>query len=214
MEHFSNQVLHMNGRRLYYSFLEFAESVRRSVRYIYEAVVYLLLFVLYFSMPATSQSTNNSKMTKIETGSKLPSFTLPDQHGNLFDIATVTGKKNLVIFFYPRDDSPGCTKEACYFRDQFEVFNQADALIIGISGQSVESHKKFAEKYRLSYTLLSDEGNKVRHLFGAPTNLFGILPGRVTYIADKSGTVLHVFKSQGQATMHVDEALRILESIK
>jgi peroxiredoxin Q/BCP len=153
-------------------------------------------------------------MTKIETGSKLPLFTLPDQHGNLFDIAAVTGKKNLVIFFYPKDDSPGCTKEACYFRDQFEVFNQADALIIGISGQSVESHKNFAEKYRLSYTLLSDEGNKIRDLFGVPTNLFGILPGRVTYIADKSGTVVHVFKSQGQATMHVDEALRILESIK
>ena len=90
---------------------------------------------------------------------------------------TVLGKKNLVIYFYPKDDSPGCTKEACYFRDQFEVFNEADAMIIGISGQSVESHKKFAEKYQLSFTLLSDEGNKIRKLFGVPTGLFRDLAG-------------------------------------
>jgi peroxiredoxin Q/BCP len=153
-------------------------------------------------------------MNIIKIGSKLPVFILPDQNGNPFDIAQVIGKKNLVIYFYPKDDSPGCTREACYFRDQFEVFRQADALIIGISGQSVESHKKFAEKYRLSYTLLSDKGNRVRKLFGVPGSLFGMLPGRVTYIADKSGTVVHVFNSQGQATQHVDEALRILKNLR
>ncbi len=173
-----------------------------------------LLFILYFSLPANAQDNNPTDMKKIEKGSKIPVFTLADQNGNRFDITNVIGKKNLVIYFYPKDDSPGCTKEACYFRDQFEVFNQADALIIGISGQSVESHKKFAERYRLSYTLLSDEGNKVRKLFGVPTDLFGLLPGRVTYIADKSGTVVHIFDSQGQATKHVDEALRILKSLK
>jgi thioredoxin-dependent peroxiredoxin len=175
--------------------------------------VYVLLFFLYFSLPVKAQN-NNHAMNKIEKGSKLPSFTLPDQNGNKFDITAVIGKKNLVIYFYPKDDSPGCTKEACYFRDQFEVFNQADALIIGISGQSVESHKKFADKYRLSYTLLSDVGNKVRKLFGVPTDMLGMLPGRVTYIADKSGTVVYVFNSQTQATKHVDEALRILKSLK
>ena len=151
---------------------------------------------------------------KIEAGSKLPSFALSDQHGKLFDINTVIGKKNLVIYFYPKDDSPGCTKEACYFRDQFEVFNQADALIIGISGQSVESHKKFAEKYKLSFTLLSDDGNKIRKRFGVPTNFLGVLPGRVTYVVNKSGTVVYVFNSQTQATKHVDEALRILKDLK
>ena len=151
---------------------------------------------------------------KIETGCKLPSFTLSDQHGKLFDINTVIGKKNLVIYFYPKDDSPGCTKEACYFRDQFEVFNQADALIIGVSGQSVESHKKFAEKYKLSFTLLSDDGNKIRKRFGVPTNFLGVLPGRVTYVVNKSGTVVYVFNSQTQATKHVDEALRILKDLK
>jgi len=153
-------------------------------------------------------------MNIIEKGSKVPTFVLPDQNGKLFDIQSVIGKKNLVIYFYPKDDSPGCTREACYFRDQYEVFNHADAMIIGISGQSVNSHKKFAEKYKLSFTLLSDTGNKVRKLFGVPTDFFGTLPGRVTYIVDKSGTVIYVFNSQSQATKHVDEALRILRGLK
>jgi peroxiredoxin Q/BCP len=87
-------------------------------------------------------------------------------------------------------------------------------MIIGISGQSVVSHKKFAEKYRLSFTLLSDDGDKVRKLFGVPVNFLGLLPGRVTYIVDKSGKVIFVFDSQTQATKHVDEALRILKGLK
>ena len=145
-------------------------------------------------------------MNEIKIGSSIPAFTLPDQNGNLIDINSVLGKKNLVIYFYPKDDSPGCTKEACSFRDQFEVFKDADAVIIGISGQSVESHKEFAEKHRLSFTLLSDEGDKIRKLFAVPTNLLGLLPGRVTYIADKTGKVIYMFNSQTQATRHVDEA--------
>ncbi|MGD0754876.1 MAG: peroxiredoxin [Bacteroidales bacterium] len=153
-------------------------------------------------------------MKKIEVGSIIPQFTLKDQNGNLFAIDSVLGKKNLVIYFYPKDESPGCTKEACYFRDQFEVFNEVNALIIGISGQSVESHKKFAEKYRLSYTLLSDEGNKIRKLFGVPTNFLGLLPGRVTYVIDKNGKVVFVFDSQTQTKRHVDDALKILRGLK
>jgi peroxiredoxin Q/BCP len=150
----------------------------------------------------------------IEKGSNVPGFTLPDQDGKLFDISTVMGTKNLVIYFYPKDDTPGCTKEACYFRDQFEVFKEEDAIIIGISGQSVESHKAFATKYKLNYTLLSDEGNEIRKLFGVPTNLFGFIPGRVTYIVNKKGKVVYTFNSQSQATKHVDEALRILKLLK
>jgi len=119
-----------------------------------------------------------------------------------------------VIYFYPKDDTPGCTKEACSFRDQFEVFADADAVIIGISGQSVESHRKFAEKHRLRFTLLSDEGNTLRKLFGVPTNFLGLLPGRVTYVADKTGKVISVFNSQLQSSKHVDEAIRILKGAK
>jgi len=153
-------------------------------------------------------------MNEIKVGSTIPSFTLPDQNGNLFDINSVLGKKNLVIYFYPKDDSPGCTKEACSFQDQFEVFKEADAVIIGISGQSVQSHKEFAIKHRLTFTLLSDEGNKIRKLFGVPTNFLGLIPGRVTYVADKTGKVIYIFNSQTNATKHVDEALRILKESK
>jgi peroxiredoxin Q/BCP len=153
-------------------------------------------------------------MNEIKIGSIIPAFILPDQNGNLFDISSVLGKKNLVIYFYPKDDSPGCTAQACSFRDQYEVFKEADALIIGISGQSVESHKEFAEKHRLTFTLLSDEGNKIRKQFGVPTNLLGFLPGRVTYIADKTGKVIYLFNSQMQSTKHVDEALRILKNMQ
>ena len=120
----------------------------------------------------------------------------------------------MVIYFYPKDDSPGCTKEACSFRDQFEVFKSANALIIGISGQSVQSHFDFAKKHRLNYTLLSDEGNVVRNLFGVPANLFGLIPGRVTYVVNKQGKVVFVFNSQIKVEKHIDEALKVLKGLK
>jgi peroxiredoxin Q/BCP len=153
----------------------------------------------------------NVAMKKVETGSHIPDFTLPDQNGKMIDIKSFRGKKNLVIYFYPKDDSPGCTKEACSFRDQFEIFRKYNAEIIGISGDGIESHKKFAEKHRLSYILLSDKGNKVRSLFGVPTNLFGLLPGRVTYITNMEGVVIHTFNSQLQTGKHIEEAITALK---
>lgn len=173
---------------------------------------YLLIFPLLFSSCLTFSQ--NNPATEIKIGSTIPPFTLSDQNGQTFDIKSVLGKKNLVIYFYPKDDTPGCTKEACSFRDQFEVFTEADAVIIGISGQSVESHRKFAEKHRLPFTLLSDEGDKIRKLFGVPTNFLGLLPGRVTYVADKRGKVIYVFNSQMQSSKHVEEALRTLKDSK
>ncbi len=174
--------------------------------------MYLSIYVLLFSCFTFFNS--NPNMKKIEVGDLVPKFSLKDQNGNLFSLDSAVGKKNLVIYFYPKDDSPGCTKEACSFRDQFEIFNESDAMIIGISGQSVESHKNFAEKYRLSYTLLSDEGNKIRRLFGVSTSFFGLLPGRVTYVINKEGKVVFMFNSQLQATKHVDEALEILKKLR
>jgi peroxiredoxin Q/BCP len=174
--------------------------------------MYLSVYILLFSIYAFTSPEKNMK--KIEVGSLVPEFSLPDQDGKLFSVNSVISRKNLVIYFYPKDDSPGCTKEACSFRDSFEVFNEADAMIIGISGQSVESHKKFAEKYRLSFSLLSDEGDKVRKLFRVPVNFFGLISGRVTYVVDKSGKVVYIFNSQTQAEKHVDEALRILKGLK
>ena len=153
-------------------------------------------------------------MGKIELGSNVPIFELKDQNGELFKLERVLGKKNLVIFFYPKDDSPGCTREACSFRDQFEVFADADAVIIGINAQPVESHLAFAKKHRLNYTLLSDTGNKVRKLFGVPGSFFGLIPGRVTYVVNKEGKIAYLFNSQIQAEKHVDDALRILQEMK
>jgi peroxiredoxin Q/BCP len=176
--------------------------------------IYLLLFLLYFNFQSKAQSSNTDNMTKLSVGSTIPRFSLKDQNGQLFDINSVLGKKNLVIYFYPKDDSPGCTKEACSFRDQFEVFAEADAVIIGISSQSVKSHKEFAEKYRLNYTLLSDEGDKVRKLLGVPTNFLGLIPGRVTYVVNKEGKVIYLFNSQIKAEQHVSEALKILKELK
>jgi thioredoxin-dependent peroxiredoxin len=122
------------------------------------------------------------------------------------------GKKPVVLYFYPKDDTPGCTKEACGFKDDLEEFQKLDAEVIGISSDSVESHKSFAAKYDLAFTLLSDEGGKVRRLFGVP-NTFGLFPGRVTYVIDKKGVVRNVFSSQLGVEKHVEEALKGLQSI-
>jgi len=177
--------------------------------YLIYLVIYLVLFISYLNF-----NNNDDKMKKLAVGSTVPAFELKDQFGNLFKLDSVLGKKNLVIYFYPKDDSPGCTKEACSFRDQFDVFNEAEAVIIGISRQSVESHLEFAQKHRLNYTLLSDSEKKVEKLFGVPTNFLGLIPGRVTYIINKEGKVVYLFNSQIEAEKHVDEALRILKEMK
>lgn len=177
--------------------------------YLLYLFIYFVLFISYLTFNMRSQT-----MEKISVGSTIPSFELKDQYGKLFQLDSVLGKKNLVIYFYPKDDTPGCTAQACAFRDQFEVFKESDALIIGISAQSVESHLNFAKKNRLNFTLLSDEGNTIRKRFGVPANLFGLISGRVTYIVDKSGEVVFIFNSQMQAQKHIDEALRILNEIK
>jgi len=171
--------------------------------------VYFILFIFYLNF-----HTNAQTMEKIDIGSTVPKFELQDQNGENFQLESILGKKNMVIYFYPKDDTPGCTKEACAFRDQFEVFKDADAVIVGISAQSVESHLNFAKKHRLNFTLLSDTENKVRKLFGVPSNLFGLISGRVTYVINKEGKVIYMFNSQTQAEKHVDEALRILQEIQ
>jgi thioredoxin-dependent peroxiredoxin len=153
-------------------------------------------------------------MKPIKPGDYIPDFSLKDQDGNLLEISNYLGKKKLVIFFYPQDGSLNCTREACYFRDLSDVFDEADAIVIGISSQSVESHKEFAEKNRLKYTLLSDTGNIVRKLFGVPGRVFGLVPGRVTYVADRSGKVVYIFDSQTETQRHADEALKICLLLK
>jgi peroxiredoxin Q/BCP len=153
-------------------------------------------------------------MNTVQIGDMIPDFSLKDQNGNLFDIATIRGTKKIVIFFYPQDGSLNCTKEACYFRDLSDVFDEAGAVVVGISEQSVASHNEFARNNRLLYTILSDEGNEVRKLFGVPSKLFGLVPGRVTYVADRTGKVVYIFNSQTDVKAHVDEALKICLILK
>ena len=153
-------------------------------------------------------------MEPIQVGDTIPDFSLNDQDGNMVDISNFRGRKKLVIFFYPMDGMLGCTREACYFRDLSEAFDEVGAVIIGISGQSVESHKDFAAKYRLNYTILSDRENKVRKLFNVPSSAFGLIPGRVSYVADSEGKIIHVFNSQLQPKRHADEALKICLLLK
>lgn len=176
--------------------------------------VYLLVYVLLFTVySVTGKTTSNKNNMEINVGDTIPIIALKDQNGELFDLKVKTAGKSVVLFFYPKDDSPGCTAQACSFRDQFEDFKDANAVVIGISGQSVESHKKFAEKHRLTYTLLSDDGNKIRKQFGVPTNFFGMIPGRVTYVIAKTGKVVYIFNSQTKVNEHVEKTLAILKEL-
>ena len=158
------------------------------------------------------QSLYPQKMN-LKIGDKVPLFALLDQNGNNFEISSLRGKQAMVIYFYPKDDTPGCTKEACSFRDEFETFTELNVAVIGISADDVDSHKKFAEKYQLPYTLLSDSDKKVRKLFGVKNSLLGILPGRVTYVIDKEGIVRFIFENQFGAEKHITESLRILKEL-
>jgi thioredoxin-dependent peroxiredoxin len=149
--------------------------------------------------------------TGLSVGTKAPEFTLNNQDGKPVSLADFRGQKSVVVYFYPKDDTPGCTAEACSFRDQFTEFSDAGAEVIGISSDSEASHKKFAEKHKLPFTLLSDRGGKVRTAFGVPAT-FGLLPGRVTFVIDKEGVVRHAFNSQINATKHVAESLAVLKA--
>jgi len=149
--------------------------------------------------------------TGLSVGTKAPEFTLNDQDGKPVSLADFRGQKSVVVYFYPKDDTPGCTAEACSFRDQFTEFSDAGAEVIGISSDSEASHKKFADKHKLPFTLLSDRGGKVRTAFGVPAT-FGLLPGRVTFVIDKEGVVRHAFNSQINATKHVAESLTVLRA--
>ena len=152
-------------------------------------------------------------MKKPEEGDKIPNFELYDQNEELFRLNEHLGDQNLVIYFYPKDDTPGCTAEACGFRDHFEEFINYDCQVIGISADDTKSHKNFAEKHQLPFILLSDPENGVRRKFGVPRSMLGMLPGRVTYIVDKNGVIQHIFNSQFRTNQHVNEAINLLKQL-
>ena len=146
----------------------------------------------------------------LQVGDKIPNFTAKDAHGNDFDSQTIVGKQAVVIYFYPKDETRVCTEQACAFRDQYEDFKALGAEVIGISSDSVASHQKFANRYELPFLLLSDENKKLRKLFGVPNDLLGLIPGRVTYVANKEGIILLVFNSMS-GKIHIETALDFLK---
>ena len=149
----------------------------------------------------------------LKTGDKIPQFSLVDQNGKNFNINSLLTKKAIVIYFYPKDETAGCTKQACAFRDHYQDFKDAGAEVIGISSDSEDSHGSFADHHKLPFILLSDKDGFLRKEFGVPGDLLGLIPGRVTYIVDKQGTVRYIFNSQIRIEKHITEALRILKAL-
>ena len=149
----------------------------------------------------------------IQAGDTAPDFTLPAQSGEPVRLSDRLGERVVVLYFYPKDETPGCTREACAFRDSYEVFTDAGAEVIGISSDSVGSHAEFTGHHKLPFTLLSDEGGKVRKSYGVPSTL-GLLPGRVTYVIDRAGTVQHVVNTQLRIGKHIDSALAVVRELQ
>lgn len=149
----------------------------------------------------------------VDVGDAAPDFTLPSQSGEPVRLSDVWKRGPVVLYFYPKDETPGCTTEACTFRDSYEAFKEAGAEVIGVSSDSVTSHESFAARHGLPFVLLADQGGRVRKQFGVRPSL-GILPGRVTYVIDGGGVVRHVFSSQTGVQRHVHEALDALNVIK
>jgi len=154
---------------------------------------------------------NSPEKKGLEVGDNVPYFELLDQNNTLFKSDDFIGKQSVVVYFYPKDDTPGCTKQACKFRDEFEAFANLNVKVIGISKDSVESHKEFEEKYQLPFTLLADVKNEVRALFGVSKSAMGMLPGRVTYIIDKEGVIQYIFDDMMHAEKHIAVALDFLK---
>jgi thioredoxin-dependent peroxiredoxin len=148
----------------------------------------------------------------VEVGSPAPEFRLQRSDGKIITLEEFRGKKNLVVYFYPKDFSRGCTAEACGFRDAYEAFKNLGAEVIGISGDSQQSHDGFAREHSLPFILLTDSDGAVRKAYGVKKSL-GLLPGRVSFVIDKQGIIRHIFSSQARPTAHVDEALAILKTL-
>ena len=147
----------------------------------------------------------------LKIGDKLPSFSAKDTNGNIFNSQDYIGKQPLVIYFYPKDDTPGCTVQACSFRDNYQEFKDLGAEVIGISSDTVTSHLKFKSKFNLPFILLSDNDKKLRKLFGVQNSLF-IIPGRETFVIDKQGLVVMVFNSMS-SEIHITKALKVLKKL-
>jgi len=148
----------------------------------------------------------------LAVGNVAPTFRLPTSYGSYVALEDFLGKKNVVVYFYPKDFTQGCTAEACSFRDSYEAFKDLGAEVIGISSDSQNSHRDFAQQHHLPFILLSDVDGSVRKAYGVKKTL-GLIAGRVSFVIDKKGIIRLIFSSQTRATAHVGEALNILKSV-
>lgn len=156
--------------------------------------------------------TESRQQRKVEVGDAAPDFTLPDQWGEMVSLKDLRGRKNVALYFYPRDGTPGCSAEAAAFRDNHGIFKDLDTEIIGISSDSVESHRGFTASYDIPFKLLSDANGAVRQLYGVRPSI-RLIPGRATYVIDKQGTVRCVISSQLRPRLHVDRALQVVNTL-
>jgi peroxiredoxin Q/BCP len=147
----------------------------------------------------------------LSPGDPSPAFALPDAAGAVVSSADLRGKP-FVLFFYPKDNTPGCTVEACAFRDEYQSFVDVGAEVIGISSDDGASHERFARRHALPFRLLSDGDGATRRAFGVPATL-GILPGRVTFVVDAAGTIRYAFNSQFLPKAHVAKALDVIRTL-
>ncbi len=147
----------------------------------------------------------------LKIGDILPSFSLPNQHNEQTSIESLRRDNNLVLYFYPKDDTPVCTKEACGFRNNYEQFLGYNCSVVGISADSPESHRAFIKRHNLPFTLLSDIDNKVRNQLGVPRDFLGLLSGRYTYVIDKDGVVKSIINHFLNASKHITQSLKALE---
>ena len=153
-----------------------------------------------------------ARKKRLQIGDRAPEFTLPKANGELLSLSEFRGRAEVVLFFYPKDNTPACSAEACSFRDRYEVFRDAGAEVIGISTDSAESHARFAARFRLPFVLLSDKEGEIRKRYGVSA-MFGLFPGRTTFLIDREGVIRHVFSSQFLPTKHVTQALSVLKSL-
>lgn len=148
---------------------------------------------------------------KVKPGDSAPDFEGPTSDGSRLGLKDFVGKKNVVLYFYPKDDTPGCTKEACSFRDNLQPIRDMGAEIIGVSLDSIQSHSKFASKYGLSFPLISDKEKKIANAYGVLKDT-GTSASRVTFIIDKSGKVAKIFPKV-DVTKHTEEVVSALKEL-
>lgn len=148
---------------------------------------------------------------KLKAGDPAPDFEGPTSDGSKLGLKNFLGKKNVVLYFYPKDDTPGCTKEACSFRDNLQPIRNMGAEIIGVSLDSIESHGKFASKYGLSFPLISDNEKRIANAYGVLKDT-GTSTNRVTFIIDKTGKIAKVFPKV-DVTKHTEEVVSALKEL-